>query len=147
MKKRALVMAGLIALTVMASTRTARSQEMLVENIPSGLVAGHQPLPAGACAVKAACPTHTLLLINCRSPDDSRLLNKSADGTKDFQSQPKLVSGGFADRYFFSQVWTDGNYRRSQLSKSAREKEMTLLAKIEIDDQITMVASLLRANP
>ena len=111
MKKRALMMAGLIALTVMASTRTARAQEMLVENIPFAFVAGNQALPAGACAVNAASPTHPLLLINCRSPDDSRFLNTSADVAKDFQSQPKLVFSGIADRYSFSQVWNDGNSR------------------------------------
>ncbi len=56
MKTRALVMAGMMALTAMASTRVAQAQELLVVNIPFDFVAGKTTLPAGEYSVRVSAP-------------------------------------------------------------------------------------------
>ncbi len=142
MKTRAMVMAGMIAVTMMASTRVARAQEPMVVNVPFDFVAGSKTLPAGEYAVKTTGPTHTLVLIDRKDATASIFLNTNAVVANDAQSESKLVFNRYGDRYFLSQVWSAGNTRGRQLMKSTREKEIALTAKIETEGQITLVASL-----
>jgi len=147
MKTRALVMAGLTALAVMASTRVAQAQNSLLVNIPFDFVAGNQTLPAGEYSVQASGPERTLILIDRKDPAASAIINSNAVVTNETQAQSKLVFNRYSDRYFLSQVWTAGNSRGRQLLKSGREKEMAQAAKIEAQGQVILVASLPRTNP
>ncbi|MGB9467494.1 MAG: hypothetical protein WBR10_20465 [Candidatus Acidiferrum sp.] len=142
MKTRAMVMAGMIAVTMMASTRVARAQEPMVVNVPFDFVAGSKTFPAGEYAVKTTGPTHTLVLIDRKHATTSIFLNTNAVVANDAQSESKLVFNRYGDHYFLSQVWSAGNTRGRQLIKSTREKEIALTAKIETEGQITLVASL-----
>lgn len=139
MKKRALVMAGLVALTVMASTREAQAREVLAVTIPMG-----------AYAANIVSPTHTLLLIRyiqCRSPNDSGFSNRNADRAKKSDRRSMPVFKGAVDRYFPAQVGTDGNHRGRQLLSTVHEEKMMQLANIEIDGQLPLVASLRPTRP
>ena len=147
MKTRALVMAGLTALTVMASTRVAQAQEHLVVNIPFDFVAGNTTLPAGEYSVQVSGPERALILIDRKDPAPSVIIDSNADVANEIQSQSRLVFNRYGDRYFLSQVWAAGNSRGRQLLKSGREKEMAQVAKIEAQGQITLVAGLPRTNP
>jgi hypothetical protein len=146
MKTRALVMAGMMALTAMASTRVAQAQELLVVNIPFDFVAGNMTLPAGEYSIKVSAPERTLLLIDHKDAAASSFLNTDAVATTEIQTESKLIFNRYGGRYFLSQVWTEGNSRGRQLSKSAREKEMAQNAKIETQGQVTLVAGLPRTN-
>jgi len=146
MKTRALVMAGMMALTAMACTRVAQAQELLVFNIPFDFVAGNKTLPAGEYSIKAAAPERTLLLIDRNDAAASAFMNTEAVAKTEMQTESKLVFNRYGDRYFLSQVWTAGNFRGRQLSKSAREKEMAQIAKSETQGQVTLVAGLPRTN-
>ena len=147
MKTRALVMAGLTALTVMASTRVAQAQEHLVVNIPFDFVAGNTTLPAGEYSVQVSGPERALILTDRKDPAASAIINSNAVVANEIQSQSRLVFNRYGDRYFLSQVWAAGNSRGRQLLKSGREKEMAQVAKIEAQGQITLVAGLPRTNP
>ncbi len=142
MKKRALVMAGLVAATILASTRVARAQEQMVVNVPFEFVAGNKTLPAGEYAVKTTGPTHTLVLIDRRDSDASAFLATNAVVANNIQSESRLVFNRYGDRYFLAQVWSSGSSRGRQLMKSSREKEIVLTAGIETEGQVTLVASL-----
>jgi len=142
MKRRALVMAGVMALTVMAATRVAQAQEPLAVNIPFDFVAGNQVLPAGEYSVQASGPGKTLILIDRKDSAASAIINSNAVVANEIQSQSKLVFDRYGDRYFLSQVWAAGNSRGRQLLKSGREKEMAQAAEIEVPGQITLVAGL-----
>jgi hypothetical protein len=146
MKTRALVMAGMMALTAMASTRVAQAQELLVVNIPFDFVAGNMTLPAGEYSIKVSAPERTLLLIDGKDAAASSFLNTNAVATTEIQTESKLIFNRYGDRYFLSQVWTEGNSRGRQLLKSPREKEMAQIAKIETQGQVTLVAGLPRTN-
>ena len=147
MKTRALVMAGMMALTAMASTRVAQAQELVAVNIPFDFVAGNTQLPAGEYTVKVSAPTHTIILISRKDSATSAFLVTNAAVSAEPQSESKLVFNRYGDHYFLSQVWTAGSSRGRQLRKSGREKEMAQAAKIETQGRVTLVASLLRTNP
>jgi len=145
MKTRALVMAAMMALAVLASTRVAQAQETTRVNIPFDFVAGNTSLPAGEYLVETSGPTHTLLLIDRKDASTSALIITNAAVSAEPQSESKLIFNRYGDRYFLSQVWTAGNSNGRQLLKSAREKEMEQ-AKNETQGQVTLVASLLQTR-
>ena len=146
MKTRALVMAGMIAMAVVASTRVAQAQEAMRVNIPFDFVAGNTNLPAGEYLVETLGATHTLLLIDRTDPSASAFINTNAAGSAEPQSESKMIFNRYGDRYFLSQVWTAGYSTGRQLLKSAREKEMAHVAKNDTQGQVTLVAELLRTN-
>jgi len=146
MKTRALVMAGMIAMTVMASTRVARAQEGMRVNIPFDFVAGTTSLPAGEYSVTVSGAVHTLLLIDRKDASASVLIITNAAVSAEPQSESKMIFNRYGDRYFLSQVWTAGYSSGRQLLKSAREKEMSQLAKNEPQGQVTLIASLRTAR-
>jgi hypothetical protein len=145
MKTRALVIAGIMALTVMTSTRVARAQETMRVNVPFDFVAGNTSLPAGEYSVETSGPTHTLILIDRKDASTSALIITNAAVSAEPQSESKLIFNRYGDRYFLSQVWTAGYSTGRQLLKSAREKEMAQ-AKNETHGQVTLVASLLQTR-
>jgi hypothetical protein len=146
MKTRALVMAGMMALTAMATTRVAQAQEALAVNIPFDFMAGDMQLPAGEYTVKVSAPTHTLILISRKDSTKSGFINTNAAVSVEPQSESKLVFNRYGDHYFLSQVWTEGNSQGRQLLKSGREKEMSQIAKNETRGQVTLVAELPRTS-
>jgi hypothetical protein len=146
MKTRTLVMAGMMALTAMASTRVAQAQEPLVVNIPFDFVAGNTQMPAGEYSVKTLGPTNAMILIARKDSAASAFINTNAAVTSEPKTESKLIFDRYGDRYFLSQVWTAGNACGRQLLKSTREKEMAQTVKLENQGQVTLVASLARTN-
>jgi hypothetical protein len=146
MKTRALVMAGMMALTAMATTQVAQAQDRLAVNIPFDFVAGNTQLPAGEYTVQVSAPTHSIILISRKDSATSAFINTNAAVSSQPQSESKLVFNRYGDRYFLSQVWEQGNSEGRQLLKSAREKEMSQIAKLDTQGQVTLVAGLSRTN-
>jgi hypothetical protein len=146
MKTRALVMAGMMALTAMAFTRVAQAQDPLAVNIPFDFMAGNTQLPAGEYTVKVSGPTNTVILVSRKDSTVSAFMNTNAAVSVEPQSQSKLIFNRYGDRYFLSQIWTEGNSQGRQLLKSPREKEMSQIAKNETRGQVTLVAGLPRTN-
>ncbi|MGC1613801.1 MAG: hypothetical protein WA736_03865 [Candidatus Acidiferrum sp.] len=146
MKTRALVIAGVMALTLAATARVAQAQEMMKVNIPFDFVAGDRALPAGEYTVTVSGPLHTLIL-NDRKDSASAILGSHAVLAAEAQSQSKLIFNRYGDRYFLSQVWSEGNYSGRQLSKSAREKEVAQVAQLDVPSRVMLVAELRRTTP
>ncbi len=146
MKTRALVMAAVMALTAMATTRVAQAQNAIAVNVPFDFVAGGKTLPAGEYSVRASGAGNTLILIDRKDTSVSALIITHAVVSRDMQTESKLVFNRYGDRYFLSQVWSEGNSQGRQLLKTAREKEVALTANIETEGQVTLVAELARTN-
>jgi hypothetical protein len=146
MRTRALVMAGMMALTAMATTRVALAQEALVVNVPFDFVAGNQNLPAGEYSVKVSQTDARIVLIERKDATAAMFIGTNPVVANTIQSESKLVFNRYGDRYFLSQVWNEGNDRGRQLMKTAREKEIAQTAKIETEGQVTLVAELPRTN-
>jgi hypothetical protein len=147
MKKRLMVLAAVMTLTVMASARVAQAQQSLVVNIPFDFVAGNQMLPAGQYAVKLSGPQHSLILIDRKYSLASSFLNTNAVAANEIPTESKLVFNRYDHRYFLSQIWTAGDSSGRQLQKSAREKEVAQIAQVETKDQVILVAELPRTTP
>jgi hypothetical protein len=146
MKTRALVMAGIMALTAMATTRVAQAQEALVVNVPFDFMAGNQNLPAGEYSVKVSQTDARIVLIERRDATAAMFIGTNTVVANTIQSESKLVFNRYGDRYFLSQVWNEGNSRGRQLMKTSREKEIAQTAKNETQGQVTLVAELPRTN-
>ncbi|HTQ59603.1 MAG TPA: hypothetical protein VMI32_05240 [Candidatus Solibacter sp.] len=142
MRTRMMVMAAVMTLTVMASARVARAQQSMVVNIPFDFVAGNQVLPAGDYAVERVGHQNTLVLVNRAYSLSSPFLNTNAIAANKIQTESRLIFNRYGDRYFLSQIWTAGDSRGRELPKSAREKEIALVAEMEAQGQITLVAEL-----
>jgi len=146
MKTRALVMAAVMALTAMATTRVAQAQNAMAVNVPFDFVAGGKTLPAGEYTVRASGAGNTLILIDRQDASVSALIITHAVVSLDTQTESKLIFNRYGDRYFLSQVWSEGNSQGRQLLKTAREKEAALTANIETEGQVTLLAELARTN-
>jgi len=137
-----MVMAALVAVAMLASTRVARAQDQLMVNVPFDFVAGNKTMPAGEYAVKAIGPTNMLVLVARTDSTSSAFLPTHAAVSSQPQIESKLVFNRYGNRYFLAQVWTVGNSSGLQLIKSNREKEVALTASIETEGQVILVAGL-----
>jgi hypothetical protein len=146
MKTRALVIAGVMALIFAASARVAQAQELMKVDIPFSFVAGDRALPAGEYSVSVSGTLHTLILTDGKDAL-SLILETNAVLANEPQRESKLIFNRYGDRYFLSQVWSEGNYCGRQLSKSAREKEIAQVAKLEAPSRVILVAELPRTTP
>lgn len=147
MKKRAFVMAGFLALSIMAVTQVALAQDSIVVSIPFEFVAGKTTLPPGEYIVRAPAGRHTVFLINSTIPKSSIVLVTMPAQSRDPQSTSKLVFNCYGDRRFLSQVWKAGYLQGKQLLKSPGEKELARVASNETKSEITLVARLTPAKP
>jgi hypothetical protein len=139
-------MAGMMALTAMATTQVAQAQDRLAVNVPFDFVAGSSYLPAGEYTIQVSAPTHSIILISRKDSTTSAFINTNSAVSSQPQSESKLVFNRYGDRYFLSQVWEEGNSEGRQLLKSGREKEMAQMAKLDTQGQVTLVAGLSRTN-
>jgi hypothetical protein len=139
---RMMVMAALIAVAMLASTRVASAQDQLTVNVPFDFIAGSKTMPAGEYAVKSVGPTNMLILIAAADSTSSAFLPTHAAVSSQPQTESKLVFNRYGNRYFLAQVWTVGNSSGRQLNKSNREKEVALTASIETEGQVILVAGL-----
>jgi hypothetical protein len=147
MKKRAFVIASVVAFSIMAAAQVARAQEPMLVSIPFAFVAGDAALPAGDYRVQKLDTTSAVLLIHCSDPSASVMVVTNAAQAKNRPTQSKLVFNQYGNRYFLSQVWTAGSIRGRQLLKSRGEKEVAQSARLETKGEITLVARLSPGRP
>jgi hypothetical protein len=147
MKKRVFLMAGLLALSIMAVTQVALAQDSMVVNIPFEFVAGNVTLPAGEYVVQAPISEPAVFLINRTTPHASIVLMTNSAESRDPQSTSKLVFNCYGNRHFLSQVWKAGYAQGKRLLQSPREKELSRVASNETKSEVTLVARLTPAKP
>ena len=147
MKKRAFVMAGLLALSIMAVTQVALAQDSMVVNIPFEFVAGKTTLPPGEYIVQAPERGSAVFLIHRTIPHSSIVLMTMSAQSRDPQEVSKLVFNCYGNRRFLSQVWKAGYLQGKQLLQSPREKELSRVASNETKSEVTLVARLTPAKP
>jgi hypothetical protein len=142
MKKRTFVMTGLLLLSLMVAAQVVQAQETLIVNIPFAFVAGQATLPAGEYRVERLEKGSAVVLIHRVQPGASVMVMSIAAQANAPQSDSKLVFNRYGNRYFLSQYWTAGSSHGRLLLKSAREEEISRIARIETQGQVTLVASL-----
>jgi hypothetical protein len=144
MKKRILVMTSLLVLSILAASQVARAQENMVVNVPFAFVAGQVTLPAGEYRVDLSSSSLALLLTQIGNPSASAIAVTMRTQASQPQADSKLVFHRYGDRYFLSQCWRAGSSSGRELRKSAREKEIALVASMRTPEQVLVTA---RLNP
>jgi hypothetical protein len=142
MKKRIFVMTSLLLLSLMVAAQVVQAQEPVVVNIPFEFVAGNVTLPAGEYRVEKLEKNSVVVLTHCAQPGASAIVMTIASQANAPQSNSKLVFNHYGNLYFLSQYWTAGNSSGRLLLKSAREEEISRIARNETQGQVTLVASL-----
>jgi len=142
MKKHTFVMTSLLLLSLMAAAQVVQAQEALVVNIPFEFVAGKLTLPAGEYRVEKLEKNSVVVLTHCTQPGASAVVMTIAAQANEPQSDSKLVFNRYGNLYFLSQYWMAGSSRGRLLLKSAREEEISRIARNETQGKVTLVASL-----
>jgi membrane-bound lytic murein transglycosylase len=146
MKKQALVMATLFVLSFIVAAQVVRADEPMLVNIPFAFEAGNATLPAGEYRVQKLDGSSAVLLIRCSDSSTSAMVLSNAAQSKDIQTQSKLIFKRYNDRYFLTQVWSEGSSRGRELIKSRAEKEAAQSARLETTGEVTLVARLTPAH-
>jgi hypothetical protein len=141
MKGRVVVMASLFVLTMITGATLAQAQQVMLVDVPFSFVAGSATLPAGAYAVGATGPSHTILQIKGQNdPNDAAILPTYAAQRNTPKPKPTLVFHRYGNQYFLSEIWNAGDVRGRQVVKSKAEKELVRWAKVEDEGLITVEA-------
>jgi len=104
-------------------------------NIPFEFVAGKLTLPAGEYRVEKLEKNSVVVLTHCTQPGASAVVMTIAAQANEPQSDSKLVFNRYGNLYFLSQYWMAGSSRGRLLLKSAREEEISRIARIEARDK------------
>ncbi len=141
MKKRTFVMTSLLLLSLMVAAQVAQAQEPVAVNIPFEFVAGKLTLPPGEYRVEKLEKNSVVVITHCAQPGVSAIVMTIASQANAPQSDSKLVFNRYGNLYFLSQYWSAGSSSGRLLLKSAREEEISRIARNETQGQVTLVAS------
>ena len=147
MKTRVLLMTGLFALSMVAVGQAQAQQRMLV-NVPFDFTAGKTVLPAGEYVIAPVDGWSGAVIV--KGQDDanaSAMLNTNAAQAITAPAKSKLVFHRYGNRYFLSEIWTEGQIRGRELPRPAAEKELAKLAKLGSKDEVSLEARLAPAKP
>jgi hypothetical protein len=118
MRGNILITAALATLATMA----ASAQTINVKaTVPFSFIVGRSTLSAGEYSLKTMSNGQVLALSNLDAKMTELVLLNSCESLT--ASKTKLVFHRYGDRYFLSQIWTEGNNRGHEIPISQREEE------------------------
>jgi hypothetical protein len=121
MKRNLLLAAALgLLMTTAASAQTVK----LNVTVPFSFIVNRVTLPAGEYSVRSMDDHGTVLAIHNLNSKATNLVISNACMKLNSPSQSKLIFHRYGDRYFLSQIWTQGNNDGRELLPGAREKEV-----------------------
>jgi hypothetical protein len=121
MKKQALTYIGVLTLLLVAGSAFAQSGELRA-TVPFDFVVNHTTLPAGEYLIEPTGSMGQTLVI--RGPKSVMLVNANHAVANKPMDRSKLVFQCYGDRYFLSQIWTEGSAQGRALPKSRAESEI-----------------------
>src|SRR6266404_2132797 len=113
-----------VALAFVTSAAFGQSSQQSVAKIPFEFVVGDKSLPAGEYGVRSADGTGQILRITSTEDNQSALRLTSVITCASVPNKAKLVFHRYANRYFLTEVWSAGETRGRQLTKSKQERAM-----------------------
>ena len=140
MKRQAsLFCAGIALIAVLAvGSGYAQSHLKLHADIPFEFVASNVTFPAGHYTVRVLQPGRVLI-----QSDDYRnagIVMTIPKATGRTSEKTKLMFNRYGEKYFLSQIWTQGEGTGRQLLKSRAERE--IVAKLKSDQPTTIAATV-----
>jgi hypothetical protein len=124
MKKQVLTLIGVLGLLLSAGSAFAQTTKIKVD-VPFNFVVNRTLMPAGTYTISSVGMGSTLAF---RGTDNHalKLVNASYDTSSKPSESTKLVFRCYGDRYFLSQIWTEGSDRGRRLPKAAAESEVAM---------------------
>jgi hypothetical protein len=124
MKKQVLTLVGVLGLLLSAGSAFAQTTKVKVD-VPFNFVVSRTLMPAGTYTISSVGMGGTLIF---RGTDNHalKLVNASYDTASKPSENTRLVFRCYGDRYFLSQIWTEGSDRGRRLPKAAAETEVAM---------------------
>lgn len=119
-----LMLVGAIALMAALVSAHAQATVSVVANIPFEFAVGGKTLAAGEYSVRDFTDTGNALLIRSRDSKNAAVRLTNSIQKRDAPQQSKLIFHRYGQRYFLSEVWTQGERTGRQLQKSSEERAM-----------------------
>jgi len=123
MKKQALTLVGVLSLVLAAGSAFAQSSQEIRANVPFNFVVNHVELPAGQYSITTIGGGNEILVLRGLNNKTVKIVNANAAQANKPADRTKLVFRVYGDRYFLSQIWTEGDERGRALPKSDLESE------------------------
>ena len=133
----------LASLSLVAMSAFAQSGgTVIVANIPFDFIVSDKTLPAGEYTLTRAAQGLTVI----RSRDCSAAMVFHTNSVESYKTKDELVFHRRGDKYFLSQVWTEGNNIGSELRKCRTEQnlQMERIAKAEGTPEFEKVSVVAR---
>jgi len=127
MKKRILTGATMVmlvaAVALMAALVSAHAQSsQVVADIPFDFTVGGKSLKAGEYALRPFSSNNDVLVITGQDTKDVAIRITQSIEARRTPERAMLVFHRYGQRYFLSEVWTNGDRTGRQLRKSAEER-------------------------
>jgi hypothetical protein len=124
MKKQVLTIVSVLSLLLAAGSAFAQSHQIKAD-VPFNFIVNRTVMPAGAYTISTVGMGGTLLI---RGTDNKviKLVNANYKQSNGPSARTKLVFHCYGNRYFLSQIWSEGSDRGRQLPKSAAESEVAM---------------------
>lgn len=133
--KRNLVITA--ALALLATTAASAQTVNVKATVPFSFIVGRLTLPAGEYALQTVNSGQVLAMTN---PDAkiTKLVLSNACESQRAASETKLIFHRYGDRYFLSQIWTEGNNRGREIPIGEREQETAINSSMQ---EVVLVAA------
>jgi hypothetical protein len=116
------ILGTLFLAAVAANAQSPRSQ---VTSIPFDFVVGQKSLPAGEYVVKPnRRNSDSAWLVQSKDGHDTVLISTRSVQASKTQKKTKLVFNKYGDKYFLSQIWTDGSDSGREVIRRKQEREL-----------------------
>ena len=124
MKKQVLTLVSVLSLLLAAGSAFAQANQVKAD-VPFSFVVNHAVMPAGTYMISTVGLGGTLAI---RGLDNKaiQLVNANYEQANAPSTRTKLVFRCYGNRYFLSQIWTEGSDRGRQFSKTAAESEVAM---------------------
>jgi hypothetical protein len=125
MKKQALTLIGVLSLLLAAGSAFSQTGEVRA-HVPFAFVVNQTTLPAGEYSITTMSGGSEVLLIRGTANKSAKLVNANHRLASKPADRTKIVFRCYGDRYFLSEIWTQGNESGRQLPKGSLESEVAL---------------------
>ncbi len=131
---------ALIGLGLLLATASAYAQTGVVKaNVPFNFIVNKTEMPAGQYTVKPLGLTGVAMTIQSTDNQAVQTILPLSCESAQVQKTTRLVFHRYGSQYFLAQIWTAGNNRGEELSKSGRESEVAMDYPVQ---DVVVVASL-----
>jgi hypothetical protein len=121
MKRKLLIT---VALALLGTTAASAQTVNVKTTVPFSFIVNRATLPAGEYSVSSVDDQGTAIAIrNLKSKTTNLVLSNACVSGKS-ANKTKLIFHHYADRYFLSQIWMEGNDLGREIPPGAREREM-----------------------